>query len=153
LLVLRAQVASEGKEVVNKARNDGKRVRIVECLVGDASASITFAARDDQGAPLPLYQVHLLVQSADTLIASSLIAFGTLFPLHCAAELMQPGITLVIRNGRVDMFKGVMRLSVDKWGKLERAANDDSASANFQPNTANNLSATVYELVPMDEQQ
>lgn len=92
---------------------------------------------------------------AISISAAQLTGYDTLFvgahhSYRSAAELMTPGTTLVIRNGRVDMFKGVMRLSVDKWGKLERAP-DDPSYTGFQPNTTHNLSATVYELVPMEE--
>ena len=36
-----------------------------------------------------------------------------------------PGAAIVVRNGRVDMFDGYMRLRVDKWGSI--AAHPDEA--------------------------
>jgi len=52
-----------------------------------------------------------------------------------------------VRNGKVDMFKGFMRLAVDKWGKLEKA----TEPATFEVNESNNLSAIEYELVNVAE--
>ncbi|KAL5059278.1 hypothetical protein RYX36_030882 [Vicia faba] len=31
-------------------------------------------------------------------------------------ELMKAGNTVIIRNAKIDMFKGSIRLDVDKWG-------------------------------------
>eukprot|EP01116_Phalansterium_solitarium_P008658 TRINITY_DN22601_c0_g1_i1.p1 TRINITY_DN22601_c0_g1~~TRINITY_DN22601_c0_g1_i1.p1 ORF type:complete len:142 (-),score=0.96 TRINITY_DN22601_c0_g1_i1:179-604(-) len=58
-----------------------------------------------------------------------------------------PGRTVVIRNAKIDMFKGYMRLAVDKWGKVEFAAEP----ATFEVNTAHNLSQIEYELVTVPE--
>eukprot|EP01006_Ploeotia_vitrea_P035833 TRINITY_DN65940_c10_g5_i1.p1 TRINITY_DN65940_c10_g5~~TRINITY_DN65940_c10_g5_i1.p1 ORF type:complete len:176 (+),score=95.44 TRINITY_DN65940_c10_g5_i1:71-529(+) len=55
----------------------------------------------------------------------------------------QPGTTINIRNCRVEMFQGHMRLSVDKWGVIERA----SEPATFAINKENDLSQVEYELV------
>ena len=38
-----------------------------------------------------------------------------------AADLMKVGNTVTIRNGKIDMFKGTMRLAVDKWGLIQAA--------------------------------
>ena len=38
-----------------------------------------------------------------------------------AVDLVQEGKDLVIRNGRVDMFKGSMRLAVGQNGSIEAA--------------------------------
>ena len=62
-------------------------------------------------------------------------------------EVVQPGQTIIVRNGKVDMYKGFMRLAVDKWGKLEKAPEP----ATFEVNEINNLSALEYELVNVDE--
>ena len=32
---------------------------------------------------------------------------------------MQEGTTVILRNAKIDMFKGSMRLAVDKWGRVE----------------------------------
>lgn len=41
--------------------------------------------------------------------------------LVSAADLMKVGNTVTIRNGKIDMFKGTMRLAVDKWGLIQAA--------------------------------
>ncbi|OWM88634.1 uncharacterized protein At4g28440-like [Punica granatum] len=57
-------------------------------------------------------------------------------------DLMQPGATVILRNAKIDMFKGSMRLAVDKWGRVE--ATDP---ADFTVKEDNNLSLIEYELV------
>ncbi|KAA8523940.1 hypothetical protein F0562_010363 [Nyssa sinensis] len=57
-------------------------------------------------------------------------------------DLMQPGATLIIRNAKIDMFKGSMRLAVDKWGRIEI-----TEPASFVVKEDNNLSLVEYELV------
>ena len=59
-----------------------------------------------------------------------------------STEQCKPGSTLVLRNSRVSMFRGRLRLEIDKWGKLASA---DSAS--FSVNCAKDISAVEYELV------
>jgi replication factor A1 len=59
---------------------------------------------------------------------------------------VQPGKTIIVRNAKIDMFKGFMRLAVDKWGKVEI-----SEPATWEINTTNNLSNIEYELVTVDE--
>lgn len=51
-------------------------------------------------------------------------------------------MTVVLRNAKIDMFKGSMRLAVDKWGRVEVT---DPAS--FVVKEENNLSSVEYELV------
>ncbi|GMI78704.1 hypothetical protein like AT1G23750 [Hibiscus trionum] len=36
-------------------------------------------------------------------------------------DLMKEGTTVTFRNAKIDMFKGSMRLVVDKWGRVEIA--------------------------------
>ncbi|XP_039053843.1 uncharacterized protein At4g28440-like [Hibiscus syriacus] len=50
-------------------------------------------------------------------------------------ELMRPGTTVILRNAKIDMFKGSMRLAVDKWGRIEV-----TDPANFVVKEDNNLS-------------
>lgn len=45
------------------------------------------------------------------------------------------------------MFKGFMRLAVDKWGSLKTA----DAPAAFQVKVDNNLSTVEYELVDLQK--
>ncbi|XP_040986632.1 uncharacterized protein At4g28440-like isoform X2 [Juglans microcarpa x Juglans regia] len=62
-------------------------------------------------------------------------------------DLMQPGATVIIRNAKIDMFKGSMRLAVDKWGRVEI-----TEPANFTVKEDNNLSLIEYELVNVVEE-
>ena len=55
---------------------------------------------------------------------------------------MKEGVTVILRNAKIDMFKGSMRLAVDKWGRVELAE-----AADFVVKEDNNLSLVEYELV------
>lgn len=57
-------------------------------------------------------------------------------------DLMTEGVTVILRNAKIDMFKGCMRLAVDKWGRVEV-----TESADFIVKEDNNLSLVEYELV------
>ncbi|GAB4849451.1 hypothetical protein Ancab_004245 [Ancistrocladus abbreviatus] len=57
-------------------------------------------------------------------------------------DTMKPGTTVILRNAKIDMFKGTMRLAVDKWGRIEAAE-----PAKFVVKEDNNLSLVEYELV------
>ncbi|XP_059444345.1 uncharacterized protein At4g28440-like [Corylus avellana] len=62
-------------------------------------------------------------------------------------DMMQPGTTVILRNAKIDMFKGSMRLAVDKWGRVEV-----TEPANFVVKEDNNLSLVEYELVNVVEE-
>ncbi|CAL9763058.1 unnamed protein product [Musa acuminata subsp. burmannicoides] len=62
-------------------------------------------------------------------------------------DLLKPGATVILRNAKIDMFKGCMRLAVDKWGRIEVAE-----PANFGVKEDNNLSMVEYELVNVGEE-
>ncbi|XP_072998374.1 uncharacterized protein At4g28440-like [Typha latifolia] len=62
-------------------------------------------------------------------------------------DLMNPGATVVLRNAKIDMFKGSMRLAVDKWGRVEV-----TEPADFTVKEENNLSLVEYELVNVVEE-
>jgi len=64
-----------------------------------------------------------------------------------AVDLMNPGATLILRNAKIDMFKGSMRLAVDRWGRIEV-----TEPANFEVRENNNLSLVEYELVNVVEE-
>jgi len=57
-------------------------------------------------------------------------------------DLMKDGVTVILRNAKIDMFKGSMRLAVDKWGRVEPA--DD---ADFVVKEDTNFSLIEFELV------
>lgn len=61
-------------------------------------------------------------------------------------DLMKAGNTVIIRNAKIDMFKGSMRLAVDKWGRIEV-----TEPASFTVKEDNNLSLVEYELVNVTE--
>lgn len=60
---------------------------------------------------------------------------------------MKPGDTIILRNAKIDMFKGSMRLAVDKWGRIEV-----TEAANLTVKEDNNLSLVEYELVNVAEE-
>ncbi|KAI3970516.1 hypothetical protein MKX01_024163 [Papaver californicum] len=62
-------------------------------------------------------------------------------------DLMKEGSTVILRNAKIDMFKGSMRLAVDKWGRVEV-----TESARFTVKEDNNLSLVEYELVNVVEE-
>ncbi|XP_076957149.1 uncharacterized protein At4g28440-like [Bidens hawaiensis] len=62
-------------------------------------------------------------------------------------ELMKADSTVILRNAKIDMFKGSMRLAVDKWGRVEV-----TEPANFVVKEYNNLSLVEYELVNVVEE-
>ncbi|MED6143672.1 hypothetical protein PIB30_007970 [Stylosanthes scabra] len=59
---------------------------------------------------------------------------------------MKEGSTVILRNAKIDMFKGSMRLAVDKWGRVEV-----TEPASFTVKEDNNLSLIEYELVNVVE--
>ncbi|XP_057540011.1 uncharacterized protein At4g28440-like [Amaranthus tricolor] len=61
-------------------------------------------------------------------------------------DLMKPGSTVNVRNAKIDMFKGTMRLVVDKWGLIEV-----TEPATFTVKEDNNLSLVEYELVSVQD--
>ncbi|KAH6773675.1 Nucleic acid-binding [Perilla frutescens var. hirtella] len=89
-------------------------------------------------------------QNQNTKIAECLIGDETGTILFTArndqVELMKPGNTVVLRNAKIDMFKGSMRLAVDKWGRVELTEPEK-----FVVKEENNLSLVEYELVNVEE--
>ncbi|KAF8064625.1 hypothetical protein HT031_003426 [Scenedesmus sp. PABB004] len=57
-------------------------------------------------------------------------------------ELATVGAYVTLRNAKIDMYRGSMRLAVDQWGKVEALE-----GASFEPKADNNLSLVEYELV------
>lgn len=60
-------------------------------------------------------------------------------------DVAQPGAYLLLHNATVDMYRGSMKLVVDKWGKLEA-----TEGQKFSPKTDFNLSLIEFELVAFD---
>ncbi|CAJ1961744.1 unnamed protein product [Sphenostylis stenocarpa] len=86
-----------------------------------------------------------------TVIAECLIGDDTGTIIFTArneqVDLMKAGSTVILRNAKIDMFKGSMRLAVDKWGRVEV-----TESADFVVKEDNNLSLVEYELVNVVEE-
>ncbi|XP_071717148.1 uncharacterized protein At4g28440-like [Rutidosis leptorrhynchoides] len=61
-------------------------------------------------------------------------------------DILKPGASVIIRNGKIDMFKGSMRLAVDKWDRIEV-----TDPVTFEVKEDNNLSLVEYELVNVAE--
>ncbi|ONK79221.1 uncharacterized protein A4U43_C01F4160 [Asparagus officinalis] len=87
----------------------------------------------------------------ETKIAECLIGDETASIVFTArneqVDMMKPGATVIIRNAKIDMFKGSMRLVVDKWGRVEV-----TEPADFPVKEDNNLSLIEYELVNVPEE-
>ncbi|KAF9611571.1 hypothetical protein IFM89_033575 [Coptis chinensis] len=62
-------------------------------------------------------------------------------------DMMKAGATVNLRNAKIDMFRGSMRLAVDKWGRVEV-----TEPAKFVAKEDNNLSLVEYELVNVVEE-
>ncbi|CAO1947417.1 unnamed protein product, partial [Urochloa humidicola] len=62
-------------------------------------------------------------------------------------DVMKPGASVELRNAKIDMFKGSMRLAVDKWGIVKAA----ESPAEFTVKEDNNLSLIEFELVTVVE--
>ncbi|XP_010460150.1 PREDICTED: uncharacterized protein At4g28440-like [Camelina sativa] len=61
-------------------------------------------------------------------------------------DLMKEGSTVTLRNAKIDMYKGSMRLAVDKWGRVEV-----TEPASFKVKEDTNMSLIEYELVNVVE--
>ncbi|KAA8515222.1 hypothetical protein F0562_018401 [Nyssa sinensis] len=94
---------------------------------------------------------QILHRGGRTRIAECLIGDETGTILFTARndqiDLMKPDTTVILRNAKIDMFKGSMRLAVDKWGRIEV-----TEPANFVVKEDNNLSLVEYELVNVTEE-
>ena len=59
-----------------------------------------------------------------------------------SVDLMKTGATVILRNAKIDMFKGSMRLVVDRSGRIETTEPTD-----FEVKEDNNLSLIEFELI------
>ncbi|KVH96824.1 Nucleic acid-binding, OB-fold [Cynara cardunculus var. scolymus] len=126
------------------SRPGAANTRIAECLIGDETGTILFTARNDQGKPSAVFLDKKRNETWFCKLVNRLLlmddALGAFF------DLMKPGNTVIIRNAKIDMFKGSMRLAVDKWGRIEV-----TEPASFTVKEDNNLSLVEYELVNVAE--
>ena len=85
-------------------------------------------------------------QSRQMRIAACLVGDETGMIIFTArndqVDMMKEGATVTLRNAKIDMFKGSMRLAADKWGRVEV-----TEPASFTVKEDNNLSLIEYELV------
>ncbi|XP_028097322.1 uncharacterized protein At4g28440-like [Camellia sinensis] len=68
--------------------------------------------------------------------------------LNFKLDLMKLDGTVILRNAKIDMFKGSMRLAVDKWGRVEV-----TESASFTVKDDNNLSLLKLSLCSVEDDQ
>lgn len=59
---------------------------------------------------------------------------------------MKEGGTLILRNAKIEMYRGSMRLAVDRWGRIEA-----SEPAGFAVKEDSNLSLIEFEMVNVVE--
>ncbi|KAH9300132.1 hypothetical protein KI387_011715, partial [Taxus chinensis] len=133
-----------------------RQVRIAECVVGDDTGVIIFTARNEQVVGVKailgfLFQLsmsgNLCLRCRGGEINCPLNSPGMLYCVltfiisNEQVDIMKEGVTVIIRNAKIDMYKGTMRLAVDKWGRVEV-----TEPASFTVNGDNNLSAVEYEL-------
>ena len=59
------------------------------------------------------------------------------------AEACKPGVVITIQNGKIDMFKGTMRLAVEKGGSVKPTEEQED----MEVNTSYDLSKVEYERV------
>jgi len=92
------------------------------------------------------------IDGSRLLIAEALIGDSTgVITLTLRNEqipIVVQGSTITVRNAKIEMFKGHMRLSVDQWGLIEKAAQQDQVKDNIKSD--NNMSLVEYELVNVD---
>ncbi|CAN0892941.1 Uncharacterized protein At4g28440 [Linum grandiflorum] len=63
-------------------------------------------------------------------------------------DLMKEGTTIILRNAKIDMYKGSMRLAVDKWGRIEEVSEPETITVKED----NNLSLIEYEVINVVEE-
>ncbi|WZZ19246.1 hypothetical protein YC2023_112335 [Brassica napus] len=66
--------------------------------------------------------------------------------LNTLLDLMKEGKVVTLRNAKIDMYKGSMRLAVDRWGRVEVA----EEATDITVKEDNNLSLIEYELVSVE---
>ncbi|GER30194.1 nucleic acid-binding [Striga asiatica] len=156
----------------NVAQRGPNQARISECLVGDETGIIIFSARKDQGSQLSefwdmssLYSVlrpgparrvdpepePVRVEYLDRTTKDPVKTRptwqrpgrpGALTRLGQPVDLSKEGNTLVLTNAKVEMFKGSMRLAVDRLGRVEVGE-----PAGFTVDESNNLSLIEFERI------
>ena len=91
------------------------------------------------------WKIQIMWPSSFWIFPVLLVIFNSSY--FCLVDLMQEGTTVILRNAKIDMFKGSMRLAVDRWGRVEV-----TEPADFTVKEDNNLSLIEYELVNVVEE-
>jgi replication factor A1 len=60
-------------------------------------------------------------------------------------DVAKPGSYIILRNAKVDMFRGSMRLAVNQWGKVEIDPNPTP----LEVKVGNTLTAQVHGQLPL----
>lgn len=60
-----------------------------------------------------------------------------------SVEMLKAGTIVTLRNARIDIYKGSMRLAVDRWGRIDV----ETELPDFTVKEDNNLSLIEFELV------
>ena len=133
-------------DVVNRKRADGSGTRIVEALLADATGCILMSARNEKGErPVPSRPRRDSAPARRPAALGSGTDAAVTIPTCFAADELKAGETIKVAGGKIEMFKGTMRLAVDKAGGIQPAA-EKLAGA---PNTANNVSNVQFDLVEL----
>lgn len=133
-------------DVVNRKRADGSGTRIVEALLADATGCILMSARNEKGErPVPSRSRRNSAPARRPAALGSGPDATVAIPTCFAADELKAGETIKVAGGKIEMFKGTMRLAVDKAGGIQPAA-EKLAGA---PNTANNVSNVQFDLVEL----
>ncbi|EEF44384.1 uncharacterized protein At4g28440 [Ricinus communis] len=125
-------------------------VKVEELKPGTTGHNLTVKVLNSKAVPVPKPRrapMSLSVRPArPARISECLVGDETASIVFTArneqVDLMNPGATVILRNAKIDMFKGSMRLAVDKWGRIEA-----TEPADFVVQETNNLSLVEYELV------
>ena len=120
------------------------RCTVTQALVGDKTGSVLLTVRNGQ-SPIALHaSVTLTTRQLEcaSLTDGHRLSLGVRM---CTEQIAvcQPGQSITIRNAKIEMYKGHMRLVVDIWGVIEPS----EKQLDEQPDTSNNLSSIEYELV------
>ena len=90
-----------------KMCSDRTKIRVAEALVGDETGCIILNPINGSEMQIisRMWNVLLLIdryaQTAEQI------------------ETVTPGSSIIVRNARIDMVRGHMRLTVDRWGSIE----------------------------------
>jgi len=132
---------------------EGKKLPGIDALSGKPLRKPKFVKVNSINPDSAGLNMYLKVSSCEPVEGSD----GKLSEAKCADEtaavtlrvrdaqipICAAGTSIIIRNARVRMLKGYIRIEVDKWGKIEAAPEPHA----FEPAKTPDMSATEYELV------